>query len=60
MPKTMAVTIDEEKCTACGACVEACPVEALKIDGKCKVDADICIDCGTCVDECPEGAISLE
>ena len=60
MPKTMAVTIDEEKCTACGACVEACPVEALKIDGKCKVDADTCIDCGTCVDECPEGAISLE
>ena len=60
MPKTMAVTIDEEKCTACEACVEVCPVEALKIDGKCKVDADTCIDCGTCVDECPEGAISLE
>ncbi|MCK4366025.1 MAG: 4Fe-4S binding protein [Thermoplasmatales archaeon] len=60
MPKTMAVTIDEEKCTACGACVEVCPVEALKIDSKCKVDADTCIDCGTCVDECPEGAISLE
>lgn len=60
MPKTMAVAIDEEKCTACGACVEACPVEALKIDGKCKVDADTCIDCGTCVDECPDGAISLE
>ncbi len=55
MPKTMAVTIDEEKCTACGACVEA-----LKIDGKCKVDADTCIDCGTCTDECPEEALLLE
>ena len=60
MPQTMAVTIDEEKCTACGACVEVCPVEALKlVDDKAKVDPDVCIDCGTCVDECPVGAISL-
>ncbi len=56
----MAVTIDEEKCTGCGACVEVCPVEALKlVDDKAKVDPDTCIDCGTCVDECPVGAISL-
>lgn len=55
----MAVTIDEEKCTACGACVEVCPVEALKLEDKAKVDPDTCIDCGTCVDECPVGAISL-
>jgi NAD-dependent dihydropyrimidine dehydrogenase PreA subunit len=60
MPKTMAVTIDEEKCTACGSCVDACPVEALKIDKKAKVDTENCIDCGTCVDECPEEAITLE
>ena len=59
MPKNMAVTIDEEKCTACGACVDSCPVEALKIDGKAKVDPETCIDCGTCVDECPEEAITL-
>ena len=55
----MAVTIDEEKCTGCGTCVEACPVEALKVNDKAKVDEDACIDCGTCVDECPEEAISL-
>ena len=59
MTKIMAVTIDEEKCTACGACVEACPVEALKVNEKCKVNADTCIDCGTCVDECPVEAITL-
>ena len=59
MAKNMAVTIDEEKCTGCGSCVEACPVEALKVNGKCKVDEETCIDCGTCVDECPEEAISL-
>lgn len=55
----MTVTIDEEKCTACGACVEVCPVEALKLEDKAKVDPDTCIECGTCVDECPVGAISL-
>lgn len=55
----MAVTIDEEKCNACGSCAVACPVEAIKVDKKAKVDEDTCIDCGTCVDECPEEAISL-
>ena len=56
----MAVTIDEEKCTGCEACVSACPVDALKVTNeKCKVNADTCIDCGTCVDECPVEAITL-
>jgi len=59
MPQTMAVTIDKEKCTACGACVDICPVDAIKIEDKAVVDEDTCIDCGTCVDECPVEAISL-
>ena len=56
----MAVTIDKEKCNACGSCVDASPVEALKLENKAKVDEENCIDCGTCVDECPEGAITLD
>ena len=55
----MAVTIDKEKCTACGACVDACPVDALKVNDNAEVNEDECIDCGTCVDECPVEAISL-
>ena len=56
----MAVTIDKEKCTGCGACVDACPVDALKmVDEKSVVDPETCIDCGTCVDECPVDAIEL-
>ncbi len=55
----MAVTIDKEKCTACGACVDVCPVDAIKIEDKAVVDEETCIDCGTCVDECPVEAISL-
>ena len=55
----MAVTIDEEKCTACGACAEVCPVDAITVEDTAVVDADTCIDCGTCVDECPVDAIEL-
>ncbi|MBN1860687.1 MAG: 4Fe-4S binding protein [Candidatus Thermoplasmatota archaeon] len=56
----MAVKVDKEKCTGCGACVTACPVEALKVvNEKVEVNEDTCIDCGTCVDECPVQALSL-
>jgi len=59
MPHPMAVTIDKETCTACGACVDVCPVNAIELKDKAVVDEDTCIDCGTCVDECPVEAISL-
>jgi len=56
----MAATVSVEKCTGCGTCVEACPVEAIKLEGeKAVIDADNCIDCGACVGECPTEAISV-
>jgi NADH-quinone oxidoreductase subunit F len=54
-------TIDEEKCTGCGACAKVCPQKA--ISGKKKkphtIDKDKCIKCGLCRDSCKFEAISV-
>jgi NAD-dependent dihydropyrimidine dehydrogenase PreA subunit len=56
----MAVVVDLGKCTGCGDCIEACPMDALKVENeKCIVDDDNCGDCGVCVDECSDAAITL-
>ena len=51
---------DPELCTACGSCIEQCPVAALSMDGDLpQVDADTCITCFCCQEICPERAITL-
>lgn len=56
----MKATVDKEKCSGCGQCVDVCAVEAIKLDNDIAVISDECIECGACVDECPNEAISLE
>ena len=52
--------IDTDECTACGACVDACPMGVLEIENEVStvVDEDSCIACGACMEECPTGAIT--
>lgn len=49
-----------EKCTGCGACVQACPhgVHALDSQGH-RVDFARCTGCGACTQACPNGAVRL-
>ena len=41
-------------CDQCGACAEACPVEAIQLeDGVYRIDEEACTACLECVDACP-------
>jgi heterodisulfide reductase subunit A len=60
--------VDTGRCTGSGACVEACPVEAVKmesvvIDGapadRATVNPALCTGCGVCVAACPANAIDV-
>jgi ferredoxin len=53
--------IISDDCTNCGACVDACAVDAISEgDTKHVIDPDVCAECGACVDVCPSDAISEE
>ncbi|NLZ69939.1 MAG: 4Fe-4S binding protein [Clostridiaceae bacterium] len=50
-----------DECIMCGACADACPVEAISEgDTQYNIDPELCIDCGACTDACAVGAISEE
>jgi ferredoxin len=55
----MAYVISDE-CTACGACIDECPTEAISEGDIYVIDAELCTDCGACADVCPVEAISPE
>jgi len=60
------VTIDIEKCKACGDCIENCPSLVITLeedDGKKYAifsgSPDDCIGCLSCESSCEEGAITV-
>ncbi len=55
------IQIDEDKCTGCGICADACHEGAIEIvDGKAKLMRDdYCDGLGDCLPTCPTGAISF-
>ncbi|MDP4267423.1 MAG: 4Fe-4S binding protein [Bacteroidota bacterium] len=56
----MAYKIDKDTCTACGTCIDECPVEAIHEGEVYSIDPDVCTECGSCADVCPVEAISPE
>ncbi len=55
----MAYKITDE-CTACGTCIDECPVEAISEGDIYVIDPELCTDCGACADVCPVEAIIPE
>ncbi|MEI2778831.1 MAG: glycyl-radical enzyme activating protein [Tetrasphaera sp.] len=49
-------------CDSTGACVTACPENALTLEpgNRVRIDHDACTSCGACVDACPRNALALD
>jgi pyruvate formate lyase activating enzyme len=46
------------RCIGCGACLDACPRDAIRLEDDRRIDRDRCDGCMLCVDECMTGALS--
>ncbi len=54
--------INKEKCTACYACVRACPVKAIRVQPdqkKPEIIMERCIGCGSCTAACGSEAVEV-
>jgi ferredoxin len=51
------VRIDRERCTECGSCIRACPLEAAKGRVAGKLFPADCFSCARCLRACPEDAV---
>lgn len=53
--------LDEERCEACGDCVDVCPEDCVVLDeGLARFDLERCSGCAECIAVCEPGALRLQ
>jgi Pyruvate/2-oxoacid:ferredoxin oxidoreductase delta subunit len=73
-PSAFEPAVDAHRCTGCGDCVRACPVEAVSLASRgeprgdsaraaasltARVDPDRCLGCGVCVGACSQDSLAM-
>ena len=62
------MTVDRSRCSGCGRCVQACPVESIDLEEEPQEERplkkavnheELCLGCGVCVAVCPTGALGM-
>lgn len=43
----------DESCTACGTCIDLCPMGAISLENPQETDSELCTACGRCLVVCP-------
>jgi Ni,Fe-hydrogenase III small subunit len=49
---------DAQRCDLNGACAEVCPVDAITVDTRLRLDRARCISCSRCIEVCPTHALA--
>ena len=57
---SVAPKVKAKRCVACGECLPWCPVAAITLDGKARIEPNLCIGCGECILTCPQEAIQVQ
>ncbi|MFX1586658.1 MAG: glycyl-radical enzyme activating protein [Promethearchaeota archaeon] len=53
------ISFDNDECTQCKKCLEACNQNAINFSYKYRIDRSLCNSCGECIDNCPNNAIKF-
>ena len=59
-PHITKACINLEKCIGCGACITACPHDAIFYNNKFEIKKERCLGCGLCAKICSQKAIDFE
>ena len=55
------MTVDEERCFGCAACIAVSPLKALELEGLLAIPTeDKCTHCDLCIPVCPVHALEIK